>query len=72
MEVDIYYHYTYIVPTQYGVTMQRFNLYLTKHELDFLKRESKKTGLSIAEIIRRSIDFRKTKAVELGLIKEKP
>ncbi|KUK79240.1 MAG: hypothetical protein XD95_0528 [Microgenomates bacterium 39_7] len=39
-----------------GMNMKRTQLYLTKEQLDWLKKIAKKQGTSIAEINRRAID----------------
>lgn len=36
--------------------MIRVNIHLTKQEIEGLKRESQKTGLTVAELVRRAID----------------
>lgn len=36
--------------------MKRINVYLTEEEIERLKALSEKTGLSVCELVRRSID----------------
>ena len=36
--------------------MERKQIYITKQQIDRLKKLSKETGLSVSELIRRSID----------------
>lgn len=36
--------------------MIRVNIHLTEQELEKLKQESKRTGLTVAELVRRAID----------------
>ncbi len=36
--------------------MIRNQIYLTKNEVDFFKKEAKKLGISMAELIRRVLD----------------
>ena len=36
--------------------MIRVNIHLTEQEIDKLKQESKRTGLTVAELVRRAID----------------
>lgn len=38
------------------INMKRTHIYLTEKQVDKLKQESKNTGLSISEIIRRLVD----------------
>jgi hypothetical protein len=38
------------------MTMTRVNYHLTKKQLESLRKLSKATGLSVAEIIRRAVD----------------
>jgi len=38
------------------MSMKRVNFHLTKQQIVFLQQESERTGLKIAEIIRRCID----------------
>ena len=38
------------------IHMKRFNLYLKEQSIDKLEAIAKKTGLSVAELIRRAID----------------
>jgi hypothetical protein len=37
--------------------MKRIHLHLTEPQVEELEAESKETGLSVAEIVRRAIDF---------------
>ena len=36
--------------------MKRINFYLTDKQIDAMKRLSKKTGLSVSELVRRAVD----------------
>ena len=36
--------------------MIRVNIHLTEQEIEKLKQEAKKTGLTVAELVRRAID----------------
>ena len=36
--------------------MKRVNYYISEKQLESLKKESKKTGVSVSELIRRAID----------------
>jgi hypothetical protein len=36
--------------------MKRVNYHLTERQLDALRQESEKSGLSVAELIRRAVD----------------
>jgi metal-responsive CopG/Arc/MetJ family transcriptional regulator len=36
--------------------MERISVHLTEKEVEYLRRESEDTGLSVSEIIRRAID----------------
>ena len=36
--------------------MIRVNIHLTEQEIEKLKQESKRTGLTVAELVRRAID----------------
>jgi len=40
----------------YGVCMKRVNYHLTEKQLEALRQESEKSGLSVAELIRRAVD----------------
>lgn len=40
----------------YDMTMKRTNIYLTQQSIDALRKEQKKTGLSVAELVRRAIE----------------
>ena len=40
----------------YDVTMKRTNIYLTEPSVEKLQGLAEKTGLSVAELIRRAID----------------
>ncbi len=41
----------------YNVYMKRIDLYLTEQQIAALQELSRKTGLSVAELIRRAIDY---------------
>ncbi len=41
----------------YSVSMKRVNYHLTEQEITALQALSKKTGLHVAELIRRAIDY---------------
>ena len=41
----------------YNICMKRIDLYLTKQQLTVLRELSRKTGLCVAELIRRAIDY---------------
>lgn len=36
--------------------MIRVNIHLTQHQLEQLRKDSKETGLTVAELVRRAID----------------
>jgi putative resolvase len=40
----------------YSVCMKRVNYHLTERQLDALRQKSEKSGLSVAELIRRAVD----------------
>lgn len=38
-------------------TMKRYNFFLPESQMDFLKKISELTGISVSEIIRRGLDY---------------
>lgn len=50
--LDTYAHRAYT----HNMSMVKLNLYITKPQREALERLSKKTGLSVAELVRRFVD----------------